>query len=144
MLFSKSVIIVLIIACGFAAATELTNEQKTKCTFACEDTVKMPEGGCGKPIERDAQGRPTKWQLVKAHPTEKHPGYFNCLGADMAFSTCCVPNKLPKDGIQHFMSRHQSGCNGCLTCSVQASSMIDLKRTEHPPSNLSSSLFCCS
>ncbi|KAA1098377.1 hypothetical protein PGT21_034403 [Puccinia graminis f. sp. tritici] len=58
----------------------------------------MPEGGCGKPIERDAQGRPTKWQLVKAHPTEKHPGYFNCLGADMAFSTCCVPNKLPKDG----------------------------------------------
>ncbi|KAA1133737.1 hypothetical protein PGTUg99_006117 [Puccinia graminis f. sp. tritici] len=58
----------------------------------------MHDGGCGKAIERDAKGKPIKWQLVKAHPTEKHPGYFNCIGTDMAFSACCLPNKLPKDG----------------------------------------------
>ncbi|KAA1102037.1 hypothetical protein PGT21_035403 [Puccinia graminis f. sp. tritici] len=63
MLFSKPVIIVSIIACGFAMATELTKEQKTKCTFTCNiNDSEMHDGGCGKAIERDAKGKPIKWQ----------------------------------------------------------------------------------
>ncbi|EFP85674.2 hypothetical protein PGTUg99_004957 [Puccinia graminis f. sp. tritici] len=65
----------------------------------------MHDGGCGKHIERDAEGKPIKWQLVKAHRTEKHPGYFNCLGTDAAFSTCCLPHKLPKDGTLTLMNK---------------------------------------
>ncbi|KAA1098433.1 hypothetical protein PGT21_035192 [Puccinia graminis f. sp. tritici] len=98
MQFSKLVIIVSIVGCGFAAAAQLTKEQKTKCTFTCANHVKLTAGGCARPIGSDSQGNPTGWELIKAHSTENHKAYFNCIGTEMAFSTCCLPDIFSKDG----------------------------------------------
>jgi hypothetical protein len=41
-----------------------------------------------------------KSTVVKAYSTENHKDFYNCLGTNMAFSTCCVPGsiKIPSKG----------------------------------------------
>ncbi|OAV88769.1 hypothetical protein PTTG_28926 [Puccinia triticina 1-1 BBBD Race 1] len=100
MAFLKPFIVFTIIACGLEA-TELTvNDQGTKCTFHCKalNDVSKTQAACGKVTERDAHQNPIKWNLVPAHPTDGHLGYYNCIGTNMAFSTCCKPGTVPKEG----------------------------------------------
>ncbi|KAI7961643.1 hypothetical protein MJO28_002132 [Puccinia striiformis f. sp. tritici] len=95
MLSLKSTIVFTILACGFAAA-DLKADQKKYCTFSCgiysdED---LTEGGCTTITNRDKDGTAIQWTMKEAFRTDNHAKYFNCLGTDAAFSSCCKPGSI--------------------------------------------------
>ncbi|KAA1076044.1 hypothetical protein PGT21_032984 [Puccinia graminis f. sp. tritici] len=94
----KSIIVVTLAAFDLAAAT-LEEDQKKQCTFTCPSSSGRSEGGCARGTQFDGDD-PIKWEFVKAHSTENHKDFYNCLGTDMAYSTCCVPGtiKIPSEG----------------------------------------------
>ncbi|KAI9614387.1 hypothetical protein H4Q26_009537 [Puccinia striiformis f. sp. tritici PST-130] len=79
---------------------DLKADQKKYCTFSCGIHIyngidrDQTEGGCASVTRRDAYGIPTEWTIKKANKTDKHDKYFNCIGADEDFGSCCSPGSI--------------------------------------------------
>ncbi|POV96371.1 hypothetical protein PSTT_15685 [Puccinia striiformis] len=79
---------------------DLKADQKKYCTFSCGIHIyngidrDQTEGGCASVTRRDAYGIPTEWTIKKANKTDKHDKYFNCIGADADFGSCCSPGSI--------------------------------------------------
>ncbi|KAI7936511.1 hypothetical protein MJO28_015551 [Puccinia striiformis f. sp. tritici] len=111
MLAVTSLIVLTIVACGFAAA-DLRADQKKYCTFSCGvhiynniDRDRL-EGGCASITSRDSYGIPIQWTIKKASKTDRHDKYFNCIGADADFGSCCSPGSIvvPRNPQQPVMT----------------------------------------
>ncbi|KAI9614386.1 hypothetical protein H4Q26_009536 [Puccinia striiformis f. sp. tritici PST-130] len=64
------------------------------------------EGGCASITSRDSYGIPIQWTIKKASKTDRHDKYFNCIGADADFGSCCSPGSIvvPRNPQQPVMT----------------------------------------